>query len=129
MLRRMWSHLRQFRAVIATCLKSFVDQFASGERTGVAIDDNSATIFNDSLNEKLNNEKLESVQEKYLKPQNCEDLAALKINKQMYSSNLGRTQKISILNFKKFDNCLWAHCMLCSKYVIFCQAIIVLMTT
>ena len=45
--------------------KSFVEQFATGERTGPAIDRDLATLVNDLLTEKLPKEKLEPVQDKY----------------------------------------------------------------
>ncbi len=58
--------------------KSFVEQFATGKRTGPAIDHDLATLVNDLLTEKLPKEKLEPVQDKYLKPENCENLIAPK---------------------------------------------------
>jgi hypothetical protein len=64
--------------------KSFVEQFATGERTGPAIDHDLATLVNDLLTEKLPKEKLEPVQDKYLKPENCENLIAPKINKPIW---------------------------------------------
>ncbi len=64
--------------------KSFVEQFVTGERTGPAIDHDLATLVNDLLTEKLPTEKLEPVQDKYLKPENYENLIAPKINKPIW---------------------------------------------
>ena len=68
-----------------TVFKTFVvEQFAPGEQTGQAIGHDLATIVNELLTEKLTKEKLESVQDKYLKPENCENLVAPKINKPIW---------------------------------------------
>ncbi|CAB4028257.1 Hypothetical predicted protein, partial [Paramuricea clavata] len=67
-----------------TVFKTFVEQFAPGEQTGPAIDHDLATIVNELLTEKLTKEKLEPVQDKYLKPENCENLVAPKINKPIW---------------------------------------------
>ena len=67
-----------------TVFKTFVEQFAPGEQTGQAIDHDLATIVNELLTKKLTKEKLEPVQDKYLKPENCENLVAPKINKPIW---------------------------------------------
>ena len=67
-----------------TVFKTFVEQFAPGEQTGQAIDHDLSTIVNELLTEKLTKEKLEPVQDKYLKPENCENLVAPKINKPIW---------------------------------------------
>ena len=51
-----------------TVFKSFVEQFATAEKPGPAIDHDLATIVNELLTEKLTKEKLEPVQQKYLRP-------------------------------------------------------------
>ncbi|CAB3986867.1 Hypothetical predicted protein [Paramuricea clavata] len=67
-----------------TVFKTFVEQFALGGQTGSAIDHDLATIVSELLTEKLTKEKLEPVQDKYLKPENCENLVAPKINKPIW---------------------------------------------
>ena len=51
-----------------TIFKSFVAQFVAGEQTGPAINHDLAVIVNELLTDKLTKDKLESVQNKYLKP-------------------------------------------------------------
>ena len=53
----------------STVFKSFVEQFA-GEKPGPPIDQDLARIVNELLTEKLTKEKLEPVQQWYLKPEN-----------------------------------------------------------
>ena len=67
-----------------TVFKTFVEQFAPGEQTGPAIDHDLATIVSELLTEKLTKENLEPVQDTYLKPENCENLVAPKINKPIW---------------------------------------------
>ena len=55
-----------------------------GEQTGPAINHDLAAIVNELLTDKLTKDKLESVQDKYLKPENCGDLIAPKINKPIW---------------------------------------------
>ena len=59
--------------------KSLAKQFSTTEKTGPSIDGGLATIVNDYLSK----EKLELVHDKYLKAQNCGNLVAPKINKQL----------------------------------------------
>ena len=76
--------------------KSFVEQFATGERTGPVIDHDLATLVNDLLTEKLTKEKLEPVQDKSLKPENRENLVAPKINKPIWQQ-LKQSLSLSLL--------------------------------
>ncbi|CAB4030930.1 Poly P3, partial [Paramuricea clavata] len=80
--------LADIKAAMTEMMSSFknelLKQFAPGEQTGPAIDHDLATIVNELLTEKLTKEKLEPVQDKYLKPENCENLVAPKINKPIW---------------------------------------------
>ena len=64
-------------------LKS-LDEFSILEKTSPAIDANLAEIVKSLLTEKLTKEKLAEVQNKYLRPENCTNLVAPKINKQIW---------------------------------------------
>jgi hypothetical protein len=92
--------------------KSFVEQFAPGEQTRPAIDHDLATIVNELLTEKLTKEKLELVQDKYLKPENCNNFAALQNNKPIWQQ-----LKKEILHLKKTNNC---HCLRCALWRFAC---------
>ena len=63
--------------------KSLAEQFSTTEKTCLSIDGGLTTIVNDLLKDKLSKEKLELVHDKYLKAQNCGNLVAPKINKQL----------------------------------------------
>ena len=65
--------------------KSLVQEFSVTEKTSPATDANLEEIKVKSLlNEKLPKEKLNEVQAKYLRPENCTNLVAPKINKQIW---------------------------------------------
>ena len=65
--------------------KSLAEEFSVTEKTSPAINANLAEIVKSLLNEKLPKEKLSEVQAKYLRSQNCTNLAqAPKINKQIW---------------------------------------------
>ena len=64
--------------------KSLADEFSVLEKTSPAIDANLAEIVKSLLTEKLTKEKLAEVQNKYLRPENCTNLVAPKINKQIW---------------------------------------------
>ena len=68
----------------STVFKSSVEQFATAEKPGPAIDHDLATIVNELLTEKLTGEKLEPVQQKCLRRENCENLVTPKINKPIW---------------------------------------------
>ena len=68
----------------STVFKSFFGQFATAEKPGRAIDHDLAAIVNELLTEKLTKERLEPVQQKYLRPENCENLVTPKINKPIW---------------------------------------------
>ena len=68
----------------STVFKSFIEQFATAEKPGPATDHDLATIVNELLTEKLTKEKLEPVQQKYLRPGNCKNLVTPKINKPIW---------------------------------------------
>jgi len=59
-------------------------EFRVLEKTSPAIDANLAEIIKSLLTEKLTKEKLAKVQNKYLRPENCTNLVAPKINKQIW---------------------------------------------
>ena len=65
--------------------KSLADEFTCSvlEKTSPAIDANLAEIVESLLTEKLTKEKLAEVQNKYLRPENCTNLVAPNINKQI----------------------------------------------
>ena len=63
----------------STVFKPFVKQFTTREQKDPAIDSDLATIVNDLLTEKLTKGKIESVKNKYLGRENCEDLVSTKI--------------------------------------------------
>ena len=64
--------------------KSLAEEFSVTEKTSPAIVANLAEIVKNLLNEKLPKEKLSEVQAKYLRPENCTNLVAPKINKQIW---------------------------------------------
>ena len=64
--------------------ESFATQFATGEKTGPSIDKVLSNIMQSLLNEKLPKEKLDAVQKEYLRPENCTNVVAPKINKQIW---------------------------------------------
>ncbi|CAB3983233.1 Hypothetical predicted protein [Paramuricea clavata] len=101
-----------------TVFKTFVEQFAPGEQTGPAIDHDLATIVNELLTEKLTKEKLEPVQDKYLKPENCENLVAPKINKPIWQQ-LKQETKNTDSAFQKIQqlslSSLYAVLQVCSE--------------
>ena len=63
--------------------KSLADEFSVLEKTSPAIDANLAEIVKSLLKE-VTKEKLAEVQNKYLRPENCSNLVAPKINKQIW---------------------------------------------
>ena len=63
---------------------SLADEFSVLEKTSPAIDANLAEKVKSLLTEKLTKEKLAEVQNKYLRPENCTNLVAPKINKQIW---------------------------------------------
>lgn len=65
-------------------LKVLAEEFSVAEKTSPAIDANLADIVKSLLTEKLSKDKLAEVQNKYLRPENCTDLVAPKINKQIW---------------------------------------------
>ena len=64
--------------------KSLADEFSVLEKTSPSRDANLAEIVKSLLTEKLTKEKLAEVQNKYLRPENCTNLVAPKINKQIW---------------------------------------------
>ena len=64
--------------------KSLAEEFSVVEKTAPAIDSNLAEIVKSLLLEKLPKDKLAEVQNKYLRPENCTNLVAPKINKQIW---------------------------------------------
>jgi len=64
--------------------KLLAEEFTVTEKTSSAIDTNLAEIVKSLLNDKLPKEKLSEVQAKYLRPENCTNLVAPKINKQIW---------------------------------------------
>ena len=64
--------------------RSLAEEFSVAEKTAPAIDSNLAEIVKSLLLEKLPKDKLEEVQSKYLRPENCTNLVAPKINKQIW---------------------------------------------
>ena len=64
--------------------KSLAVEFSVAEKTAPAIDSNLAEIVKSLLLEKLPKDKLEEVQNRYLRPENCTNLVAPKINKQIW---------------------------------------------
>ncbi|KAK3731169.1 hypothetical protein QZH41_005847 [Actinostola sp. cb2023] len=59
--------------------------FPLRKKTSPAIDKNLCNIVMDLLKERLPKEKLAQIQEKYLRPENCANLVAPKVNKQVWS--------------------------------------------
>ena len=68
----------------ADSFKSLADEFSVLEKNSPAIDANLAEIVKSLLTEKLTKGKLAKVQNKYLRPENCTNLVAPKINKQIW---------------------------------------------
>ena len=64
--------------------KSLAEEFSVAERTSPAIDANLADIVKSLLTEKVAKDKLTEVQNKYCRPENCTNLVAPKINKQIW---------------------------------------------
>lgn len=69
---------------VATLLNHLLRSSAVVEKTAPAIDSNLAEIVKSLLLEKLPKDKLAEVQNKYLRPENCTNLVAPKINKQIW---------------------------------------------
>ena len=85
-------------------LKTFVKQFTTREQTGSAIGTNMVMIVNDLVKDKLSKGKLESVESKHHKSENCKDLISPKINKNtVCGNNSGKKRETPILRFKKFN--------------------------
>ena len=85
----------------ASNFESLASQFIGGEKTGPPIDKVLSSIMQSLVNEKLPKEKLDALQRDYLRPENCPDLVAPKINKQIWQQ-LKQDTKTEILPFKKF---------------------------
>ena len=68
----------------ASNFKSLASQFIGGEKAGPPIDKVLSNIMQSLVNEKLPKEKLDALQRDYLRPENCPDLVAPKINKQIW---------------------------------------------
>ena len=64
--------------------KTLAEEFSVAKKTAPAIDSNLAEIVKSLLLEKLPKDKLAEVQNKYLRPENCTNLEAPKINKQAW---------------------------------------------
>jgi len=64
--------------------KSLAEEFSVSEKTAPAINSGLADIINSLLEDKLPKDKISGLQDKYLKPANCINLVAPKINKQMW---------------------------------------------
>ena len=64
--------------------KALAEEFSVAEKTSPAIDANLADIVKSLLTEKLSKDKLAEVQNKYQRPENCTNLIAPKINKQIW---------------------------------------------
>ena len=64
--------------------KTLAEEFSVAEKTAPAIDSSLAEIVKSLLLEKLPKDKLAEVQNKYLRPENCTNLVAPKINKQVW---------------------------------------------
>jgi len=68
----------------ASNFESLASQFIGGEKAGPPIDKVLSNIMQSLVNEKLPKEKLDALQRDYLRPENCPDLVAPKINKQIW---------------------------------------------
>ena len=64
--------------------KTLAEEFSVAEKTALAIDSSLAEIVRSLLLEKLPKDKLAEVQNKYLRPENCTNLVAPKINEQVW---------------------------------------------
>ena len=64
--------------------KSLAEGFNVAEKTAQAIDSNLAEIVKSLLLEELSKDKLAEVQNKYLRPENCTNVVAPRINKQVW---------------------------------------------
>ncbi|KAK2560970.1 hypothetical protein P5673_016093 [Acropora cervicornis] len=64
--------------------KTLAEEFSVAKKTAPAIDSSLAEIVKSLLLEKLPKDKLAEVQNKYLRPENCTNLVAPKINKQVW---------------------------------------------
>lgn len=64
--------------------KVLAEEFSVAEKTSPAIDANLADIVKSLLTEKLSKDKLTEVQNKYLRPENCTNLVAPKVNKHIW---------------------------------------------
>ena len=64
--------------------KVLAEEFSVAEKISPATDANLADIVKSLLTEKLSKHKLTEVQNKYLRPENCTNLVAPKINKQIW---------------------------------------------
>ena len=64
--------------------QTLADEFSVSERTSVPISIGLAEIVNGLLKDKLPKEKLQEVQPKYVRPENCPNLVPPKVNKQIW---------------------------------------------
>ena len=97
--------------------KSLAEEFSVAEKTAPAIDSNLAEIVKSLLLEKLPKDKLEEVQNKSLRPENCTNLVAPKINKQIWQQlcqGQGTTTQLS----RRHSHCCCQVYMLHSRHVM-----------
>ena len=64
--------------------QTLADEFSVSERTSAPISTGLAEIVNGLLKDKLPKEKLQEVQPKYVRPENCPNLVPPKVNKQIW---------------------------------------------
>lgn len=72
------------KPITSDSFKDLVEEFSISEKTSPAISSGLADIVNSLLKDKLPKEKLEEVQKKYCRPENCPNLLAPKVNKQIW---------------------------------------------
>ena len=100
--------------------KTLAEEFSVAEKTAPAIDSNLAEIVKSLLLEKLPEEKLAEVQNKYLRPENYTNLVAPKRNKQIWQQLqlYARRQRTTTQHSRRRSLCCCQVYMLYSRHVI-----------
>ena len=99
--------------------KTLAEEFSVAEETAPAIDSSLAEIVKSLLLAKLPKDKLAEVQNKYLRPENCTNLVAPKINKQIWQQlRRDRRQGTMTQHSRRRSLCCCQAFMLCFRRAI-----------
>ena len=73
-----------------------VQEFAAGEKTSQAVDDELAKLIEKLINNKLPKTKLDYLHAQYLRPENCKFLVAPKANEAIWNQFKDHTRKVDV---------------------------------